>query len=450
MKCRAIRTVLGGLVMALLVMACEPVLPPESAPASEPETTPEEPEPEAEPEPPDEPEPEPIVSFATRETHISHVVGSNGSSVSLPIELSPPATKPLTIGFEGWLYTGSIVVSAGASRATISVLLKDYPGLEDGGTLSTNILLTSGDGYKIDPDGHEHRYLITYIVNEPEPEPEPEDPSSPYATCDEALREWDICGCAQQTDDDGKVHVFPRECVPLLGADPRCPYPVMMADGGRGDLHARDLLEQVSTAGTLCATANAAVSGAALDRVSRASTAMLRHRPDLLRFGLAPSSPGKIKDGHIILLYAESERDFCNFFPQIYTDLLCELPTLATAFYVTPIIFCPEEDFDICIHEIAHAVHSVIGIHFEGFPEQLPDQKGLVIERFVEPDVAELWSGYALTNHREFFAEMSAIYFCVGTGATFPTLHCADELQAYDPETYEVVHAIYRGSADLR
>ena len=48
------------------------------------------------------------------------------------------------------------------------------------------------------------------------------------------------------------------------------------------------------------------------------------------------------------------------------------------------------------------------------------------------------------------FAEMSGMYFCVPTGQTRPILHCASELQAYDPETYEMVHAIYRGSADLR
>ena len=45
---------------------------------------------------------------------------------------------------------------------------------------------------------------------------------------------------------------------------------------------------------------------------------------------------------------------------------------------------------------------------------------------------------------------MTAIYFCVPTAATIPVLHCASALREYDPKTCEVVHAIYRGSADLR
>ena len=104
----------------------------------------------------------------------------------------------------------------------------------------------------------------------------------------------------------------------------------------------------------------------------------------------------------------------------------------------------------MCVHEIAHAVHAAGD-----------DSEDAAVERrFSNPEAQELWSGYALTNHREFFAEMTTIYFCPGTDYTLPAarylsiygnnLHCADALKAYDPKTYEVIHAIYRGSADLR
>ena len=52
-----------------------------------------------------------------------------------------------------------------------------------------------------------------------------------------------------------------------------------------------------------------------------------------------------------------------------------------------------------------------------------------------------------MTNELEFFAEMSVVYFCGYTDQAW--VRCASELRRYDPETYAVIHAVYRESEDL-
>ena len=324
------------------------------------------------PDPDPEPLPRPVVSFATSETHLSHVWGAEGS-VNLSINLSLPAPQPLSIDFVGF-HSGSVMVPEGSSRATISVPLKAEPLVQDGGTLSTNILLMRGDGY--DLYGSEHRFRIKYLVD-----------------------------------------------------DPRCPYPIP-----------HTLLDRASSSGALCATGTNEVSQSALDRVSGLSASMLQHRADLAN-QLAATS-------HVIMLYGQVK--WCEAWPVAYYSMGCSTPRTSSGIYAAPIIVCPENSIAMCVHEIAHAVHAAGD-----------DSEDAAVERrFSNPEVQELWSGYALTNHREFFAEMTTIYFCPGTDYTLPAarylsiygnnLHCADALKAYDPKTYEVIHAIYRGSADLR
>ena len=324
------------------------------------------------PDPEPEPLPRPVVSFETSETHLSHVWGSEGS-VSLTINLSSPAPQPLSIDFVGF-HSGSVMVPEGSSRATISVPLKAEPLVQDGGTLSTNILLVRGDGY--DLYGYEHRFRIKYLVD-----------------------------------------------------DPRCPYPMP-----------HTLLERASSSGALCATGTNEVSQSTLDRVSGLSASMLQHRADLAN-QLAATS-------HVIMLYGQVK--WCEAWPVAYYSMGCSTPRTSSGIYAAPIIVCPENSIAMCVHEIAHAVHAAGD-----------DSEDAAVERrFSNPEVQELWSGYALTNHREFFAEMTTIYFCPGTDYTLPAarylsiygnnLHCAAALKAYDPKTYEVIHAIYRGSADLR
>ena len=329
-------------------------------------------DPEPDPDPDPEPLPRPVVSFATSETHLSHVWGAEGS-VNLSIYLSLPAPQPLSIDFVGF-HSGSVMVPEGSSRATISVPLKAEPLVQDGGTLSTAILLVRGDGY--DLYGYEHRFRIKYLVD-----------------------------------------------------DPRCPYPMP-----------HTLLERASSSGALCATGTNEVSQSALDRVSGLSASMLQHRADLAN-QLAATS-------HVIMLYGQVK--WCEAWPVAYYSMGCSTPRTSSGIYAAPIIVCPENSIAMCVHEIAHAVHAAGD-----------DSEDAAVERrFSNPEVQELWSGYALTNHREFFAEMTTIYFCPGTDYTLPAarylsiygnnLHCADALKAYDPKTYEVIHAIYRGSADLR
>ena len=95
----------------------------------------------------------------------------------------------------------------------------------------------------------------------------------------------------------------------------------------------------------------------------------------------------------------------------------------------------------------------------EEMVDEGPERRTAPLYREISGDeLLERWGAYAAkqfsagsrSSAREFFAEMTAIYFCSSEGVTFPSINCADDLQAYDPATYEVVHAIYRGSADLR
>ena len=226
--------------------------------------------------------------------------------------------------------------------------------------------------------------------------------------------------------------------------DDRCPYTVGMSYWESGLVYPVMLLDRVSTAGLLCATGTYNVQQSTLDKVSRASTAMLQHRPDV-----AERLTGKYNYGEFLLLYAEREYDWCAppAFPDFYMSSLRECDRLrfstAAGVYSKPIILCPENNSRVCIHEAAHAVYYALS--FRDSNEREPVQ-----QRFEEPDVAGLWSGYAMLDDWEFFAEMSAVYFCVPTDATLPIKHCASELREYDPATYELIHAIYRGSEDLR
>ena len=288
----------------------------------------------------------------------------------------------------------------------------------------------------------------------PEPPPEPQEPPEPlfpYESCEEALREPDICGCGSELDEHGNRVVTAVDSCFEPQFDERCPYNVKMAHGASGALYPQRLLAQVSAVGTLCSTGTHRVSPAALDKVSRMSTAMLQHRPDLVGYTLAPSLYTKPQGGDVIVLYAEDD-DWCTSYPQIYTDYLCRRLTFqGGGKYFTPIILCPENELRVCVHEIAHAIYYAANRAGSVYPPDYTlNERQPVIDRFAEPDVVELWRGYALENDWEFFAEMSAMYFCTPTDRTNPAIVCGDQLQEYDPKTYAVLDAIYRGWSDLR
>ena len=181
------------------------------------------------------------------------------------------------------------------------------------------------------------------------------------------------------------------------------------------------------------------------------STAMLQHRRDLVEWSLATPAHHQGAGGDVIVLYREHE-SWCSDFPSIYVDQYCGGPVrFAVGIYAKPIILCPENNLAVCVHEIAHAVYFAADRSTRVFPwDETLNERRPVIDRFAESDIKDLWDGYALENENEFFAEMTSIYFCVGSSSTKPDLHCAEALKEYDPATYEVIHGIYRGSADLR
>ena len=392
-----------ALLAVIVLGACEEAVAPPLSYEPPPEHI-EQPAPEPAPEPePTQPEPAgplPVVSFATL-THST----TAGRTVILTINLSPPASQPISINFEGALKSGSVTAPAGASEAYISIPIPYDPTRPNPpNSFLSNLLIVPGDGYTVgQPLSHD---LTVYQVPDYDPEPDPE---------------------------------YPDETHPLVNKiDNRCPYHIGMAPDGRGTVYPVMLLDRVSSVGTLCATGLASVSQVELDRISRASTAMLRNRQDLT---------GELNV--VILMYSEGD-EWCSVFPDPYANQFSECRPYGGPWFqpdgafIFALIVCPDDNLSVCVHEIAHAVDSSLCC-------LLPvNQREIVIERFNEPDVADLWSGYGLTNHAEFFAELSSMYFCTPTGLTSPALTCADELQTYDPDSYDVIHAIYRGSADLR
>ena len=266
-----------------------------------------------------------------------------------------------------------------------------------------------------------------------EPDPEPPPGWSKYESCEEAFRDPNVCGgCIVNEDGTG----FAPNCVAEPVLDSRCPYGFRIP-----------LLDQVSDVGTLCATANYEVSRVSLNRVSRMSHAMLKRNSALVS-RMAPVLYENRIGGFFILLYAG--QFWCDDgLPDVYASRLsCGRVSFGGGgMFARPIILCPESDLAICVHEIAHAVYFALS-YLDDDPDV--NNQDPIVERFAGLDIEDLWSGYATTDVEEFFAEMTAIYFCSNAGATFPAINCAHELREYDPATYEVVHAIYRGSADLR
>jgi len=102
---------------------------------------------------------------------------------------------------------------------------------------------------------------------------------------------------------------------------------------------------------------------------------------------------------------------------------------------------------NVCVHELAHTIMNV------GLTET---QRTKIRQRFATAQVQALWQGdFALTNADEFFAEMSQAYFCANPEVpSFLHTHginCANELRAYDLNTFRLINGIYgQAAADLR
>lgn len=283
---------------------------------------------------------------------------------------------------------------------------------------------------------------------EPPPDP-PEEHHIPAGTlefesCEEAFRDPRICGGCVILDDDT---VYAGICIAEAVLDKRCPYGIRIYDPAIGSRQ-HQLLDQVSDFGTLCATANYEVSRSSLNQASRMSHAMLKRNPELVASMAPPILYKQLIGGYLILLY--SGENWCDDgLPEIYAShLQCDRPSFGGGgMFASPIILCPENNLAICVHEIAHAAYKALA-YMDSDPEV--NHQDPIVDRFADLDIEDLWSGYATEDVWEFFAEMSAIYFGANLGVTFPSINGAAALRAYDPATYEVIHAIYRGSVDLR
>lgn len=101
---------------------------------------------------------------------------------------------------------------------------------------------------------------------------------------------------------------------------------------------------------------------------------------------------------------------------------------------------------NICVHELGHMVMNVA----------VTDADRQAIEARYSAVVADgnLWNGTWAGTHGggEFWAEVTQSYFCANPdepGWLHNGIDCADELKAYDPESFALVDGIYGGSANL-
>jgi hypothetical protein len=111
-----------------------------------------------------------------------------------------------------------------------------------------------------------------------------------------------------------------------------------------------------------------------------------------------------------------------------------------------------------CVHELGHTTMNL------GLSEA---DRDAIRQRYEAVKTEGLWhdapeqgdpsqrtaATWALTSVDEFWAEMTQAYFCANP--TIPSfnhngVNCADQLEAYDPETFALVDGIYGGEADLR
>ena len=225
-----------------------------------------------------------------------------------------------------------------------------------------------------------------------------------------------------------------------IHTDQRCPYPSKYR-----------MMDQVA-AGSLCITASAAVPRESLADVVRWTSTMLQHRPDLVERLRAAGAVGFVlgRDEHAcdLTIWDPASGGSCPF-----THI---------AFSVGPGFVCPavtmppsgpdgdwngEGGNNVCVHEAAHTIELTA----------LSTETGQrILDRAGTPDVQRLWRDTYAVLDGEFFAVMTSIYFYTDRvsaehhDAPGRLINTPAKLREYDPETYRLIHAIYRGSADLR
>jgi hypothetical protein len=102
-----------------------------------------------------------------------------------------------------------------------------------------------------------------------------------------------------------------------------------------------------------------------------------------------------------------------------------------------------QQPWDV-MHELAHAYHDrVLGFDEPKIKQAYERAKEAGLYDSVLHIVGRQQRHYALTNHKEFFAEMTEAYF--GTNDFFPFVRA--ELRRHDPATYELLRTIWGPSA---
>lgn len=393
-RCMICRAALVTAAVTLLLAGCEePVIPSSYEPTPElPQQ--QEDDPPEHPQPKPDPAPLPVVSFAGTPAGPGYLrtdIWDTVDTIIMTISLVPPPPEPIEINLmpdwpELYDHPQMVTAQAGSSEVSFAVTIHHKD-------IATSVRLLPGRGYVLG-DVVNHDFQVW-----PTPEPNVQ--------------------------------------------DPRCTHPTRLL-----------LLDKVSSRGVMCATGVGTISQDALDEVSIASSMILLHRPDLaarlVDDEMDSTLPIQVQlyqnETTFILLYSDGNH-WCEGLPSSYREWVCNSLTFAGGgIYAGVVVVCPDNDMAVCVHEIAHAVQGALAMD----PSEDYTEYDTIISRFNDPDVRTLWSGYALEDNAEFFAEMSAMYFYTPTGQTFPALVGALALREYDPRTYQVIHAIYRGARDLR
>ncbi len=218
----------------------------------------------------------------------------------------------------------------------------------------------------------------------------------------------------------------------------------------------KPLMEQVSTVGPVCVTGSSRVPQQALDEAGRMLEIMLSNRGDV---GNQLRSVGALT-----AVFARSE-NVCDlpYFADLVGSASCQAEGGLGGVPGRPATACSEKNLlkqsddpfgrgsraggeNVCVHELAHTIMNV-GLS--------SGERSQIQSRFNAPDTKALWRGdFALENADEFFAEMTQAYFCANPEVpSFLHTHginCAEELRDYDRATYDLIHEILRGAADLR
>ena len=218
----------------------------------------------------------------------------------------------------------------------------------------------------------------------------------------------------------------------------------------------KPLMEKLSTAGPVCVTGSSRVPQQALDEAGRMLEIMLSNRGDV---GNQLRSVGALT-----AVFARSE-NVCDlpYFADLVGSASCQAEGGLGGVRGRPATACSEKNLlkqsddpfgrgshahgeNVCVHELAHTIMNV------GLSN---GKRSQIQSRFNAPDTKALWRGdFALQNADEFFAEMTQAYFCANPEVpSFLHTHginCAEELRDYDRATFDLIHEIFLGAADLR